>query len=104
MKNLLQSRKSIQLGSGLLTIFLLLMAFINFYRHVTSATDENLFINPPSNMAIRCLVYLNQTNGERLQSGDLLLTVNNQTVNRIEEVRSLLAAVSSDSLIRFTLL
>ncbi|OGB62287.1 MAG: hypothetical protein A2Y94_00040 [Caldithrix sp. RBG_13_44_9] len=104
MKNIFQSRKSIQLGSSLLAIFLLLMAFINFYRYITSPTDENLFINPPSTIAISCPVYLNQTLHERLQPGDLLLAVNNRKVNRIEEVQSILAAISADSLVRFTLL
>jgi serine phosphatase RsbU (regulator of sigma subunit) len=104
MKNIFQSRKSIQLGSGLLAFFLLLMAFFNFYRHITSPTDENLFTNPPSTISISRPIYFSQTPREHLQSGDLVLAFNHKKVISIEEVQSLMAAVPDDSLILFSLL
>ena len=104
MKNIFQSQKSIQLGGGLLALSLLLMAFINFYRYVTSPTDENLFVNSPSSLAVSRPVTSGTSPYQKLQTGDLLLSINGKRLDRTEQVQSLLAAVSPDSLLHFSIL
>jgi len=104
MKKIFQSRKFIQLGSGLLASFLLLMALLNFYRHVTSPTDENLFINPPSTVSINRSVYSNQIPMEGLQPGDLLLAINQKRLTSLEDVQTFLETISEDSVVHFTIL
>lgn len=104
MKNVFQSQRAIQIGAGILAILLLGIAFINFFRYITSSTDENLFTNPPSFILISRPVISNQDPAQRLQAGDLLLAVNSKRTIHVAEAHDVLNNIPPDSSVVFQIL
>ncbi len=104
MKNLFQSQRAIQIVAGILATLLLSIAFVNFFRYITSSTDENLFTNPSSFISIYRPVISDQDSTQRLKPGDLLLAVNGKKTVHVAEADDMLSNVHPDSLVVFQIL
>jgi hypothetical protein len=83
---------------GALAAYFLVLGAITFYRFVSSPTDENLFMNPPSRLYFTKSIPSERkaSAGERDQLaesilvGDLLLKVNGENVYALSEATGLL--------------
>lgn len=104
MKNIFQTQRSIQIVAVILATLLLSIAFINFFRYITSSTDENLFTNPPSFTSIQRPVISDQDPMQRLQPGDLLLAMNGKRIVHVAEADDMLTNTPPDSSVVFLIL
>ncbi len=91
---------------GIVTMYLVAIAGVTFYRFASSPTDENLFSNPPSYMYITKNIptasseNTSRKNADSIRAGDLLLNVNGIKPVRNTQLDSIVSAIKEDGQVR----
>jgi serine phosphatase RsbU (regulator of sigma subunit) len=77
---------------GVIATYLLALVVITFYRYGSSPTDENLFMNPPSSLYVTKTVAPSP-----LLVGDLILTVDDESVDSLSDLNAKLLELEEES-------